>query len=179
MHKADEFLIFVAKNEKRLKKNLRKNITFDNDLFDDVYSESILKCYETIKKKNLDIEDFERYFFIASKFNYINTQNKIRRRKKITAPIDEAYNLCEFDREFELHDEPADIKKVNRLKSVLSEVFGVDAASLFMLYYTMKTTGGTNYKEVADEANKTVDEVSATIRTIKEYIQKNRNAIYQ
>ena len=32
-----EFLQFVAKNEARLKKNLQKNITYNPDIFDDVF----------------------------------------------------------------------------------------------------------------------------------------------
>ena len=69
--KGKEFLDFVVKNEKRLKKNLMKNITYDENIFDDVFHDTILKVYETIVTKGdeCNIKDYEQYFFIASKFN--------------------------------------------------------------------------------------------------------------
>ena len=76
-----EFLQFVADNEARLKKNLRKNITYNEDIFDDVFQDSIIKVYNAIEK-GARIKDFEQYFFIASKFCYINQDNKSKNRLK-------------------------------------------------------------------------------------------------
>ena len=78
---AQEFLEYVAKNEKRLKKNLRKNITYNEELFDDVFQDSIIKVYDSIMNGTI-IEDFEKYFFIASKFTYFNADNKNKRNIK-------------------------------------------------------------------------------------------------
>lgn len=78
---AQEFLEYVAKNEKRLKRNLRKNITYDPYIFDDVFQDSILKVYDSIMNGTV-IEDFEKYFFIASKFSYFNADNKNKRNIK-------------------------------------------------------------------------------------------------
>lgn len=78
---AQEFLEYVAKNEKRLKKNLRKNITYDPYIFDDVFQDSIIKVYDSIMNGTV-IEDFEKYFFIASKFSYFNADNKNKRNIK-------------------------------------------------------------------------------------------------
>ena len=76
-----EFLEYVAKNEAKLKKNLRKNITYNPELFDDVFQDTIIKVHNAIMKGQR-IEDFEKYFFIASKFQYINEDNKDKKRKQ-------------------------------------------------------------------------------------------------
>ena len=65
-----EFLKYVGDNIERLKHNLRKNITYDEDIFDDVIQDSIIKVYNAIMN-GTRIDDFEQYFFIASKFEYI------------------------------------------------------------------------------------------------------------
>ena len=46
--KGQQFLNYVGQNIKRLKKNLKKNITYDDGLFDDVFQESIIKIYEIL-----------------------------------------------------------------------------------------------------------------------------------
>ena len=87
--KGQQFLNYVGQNIKRLKKNLKKNITYDDGLFDDVFQESIIKIYDSIVKNNKDVGDYEKYFFISSKFNYIIRQNQERKRINNRINIDD------------------------------------------------------------------------------------------
>ena len=151
-----EFLQFVAKNEARLKKNLKKNITYNPDIFDDVFQSAIIKVYDRIMKGTV-IKDFEQYFFIASKFEYINEDNKVKKRLK----SDEREIFCDIDQDerFGEEDNAWKIKedknsKINELFKFLSkrlnDVFSPRECDIFLIYYRLKSEkAGVSYKKLS------------------------------
>lgn len=172
---AKEFLEYVAKNEKSLKKNLRKNITYDAELFDDVFANAIIKVYNNIVNNNVHIDDMERYFFIASKFEYINTDNKNRKQKSNTDDI-ELYKDAEklVDTEY---DDTKDIiyNKYKSLINYINETYGHNKAEIFLTYFTYKADHKkVSYKKIADEFDMEPTEVSSIINEIK-----NDNHLYK
>ena len=62
---ANDFLKYVSENMNALKKAVKKNITNDNDLFDDCFNETIIKVYNSIVKNGTIIDDYKQYFFLA------------------------------------------------------------------------------------------------------------------
>lgn len=60
--KGAAFLQWVADNEKEMRKALKKNCTYDPDIFDDVFSETIVNVYNTITKNNREIDNIKNYF---------------------------------------------------------------------------------------------------------------------
>lgn len=191
---AMEFLQFVADNEKRLKKNLRKNITYDENIFDDIFQTTILKVYDRIMKGEY-IKDFEQYFFIASKFCYINEDNKNKKRRKIednefiynmshgcgvdtasTEFNDYTDKMAVNDNEWELIEERND--KINSLfkeiAEILNNTFPNDEVDIFMIYYRLKVNkNGISYKKMAKITNKTVTEITNIIQRIKRFVREN------
>lgn len=173
-----EFLQFVAKNEARLKKNLRKNITYNPDLFDDVFQDSIVKVYNAIEK-GARIKDFEQYFFIASKFCYINADNKMKNRQKnddreIFADIDKDERFAEFDNTWQIKEDRNN--KINELMKYLSNrlnaVFNPRECDIFLIYYRLKSEkAGVSYKKLAKILETDVKEVTNIIQKVKAFVR--------
>lgn len=176
-----EFLKFVADNEARLKKNLRKNITYNEDIFDDVFQDSIIKVYNAIEK-GARIKDFEQYFFIASKFCYINQDNKSKNRLKnedreIFCDLDQDERFAEFDRAWEIKEERNN--RINELMKYLSsrlnEVFSPREADIFLIYYRLKSEkAGVSYKKLAKILETDVKEITNIIQRIKGFIKQDK-----
>lgn len=195
-----EFLEYVARNEARLKRNLRKNITYNEDLFDDVYQETILKVHSAIMN-GTRIDDFEQYFFIASKFCYINEQNK-ERKKQDSSDRDILWNISHGyetnrndvsndakriieditveDDEWRVQEERNE--RINELMKYLSkklnEVFTPAETDIFLIYYRLKSEkAGVSYKKMAKITEKSFSEISQIIQKIKAYIKQDDEII--
>ena len=172
MNNAKEFLEYVAANEIRLKQNLRKNVTYDADIFDDVYQTTIIKIYDSIIRQDLYVEDFEKYFFIGSKFEYINTDNKRRRQRNVTDDENKAHCImddCSDDRSEEIS------KIYAETEDYLKYEYGERDAQIFLTYFWNRINHGrTSYRAVAEEYNISVKEVAEIIRGIKaDFANKN------
>lgn len=176
-----EFLQFVADNEARLKKNLRKNITYDPDIFDDVFQNTIIKVYDRIMKGTI-VKDFEQYFFIASKFEYINEDNKVKKRQKV-----EDREIDTDDDRFAEEDNGWKIKedrneRINELFRFLSkrlnEVFSPAEADIFLIYYRLKSEkAGISYHKMTKITGRKFSEISQIIQKVKKFIKEDREII--
>lgn len=179
-----EFLKFVGDNLDRLKHNLRKNITYDEDIFDDVIQDSIIKVYNAIMNGSR-IDDFEQYFFIASKFEYITRDNKKKNRLK----NDDRDTLSDIshgmiddifysdDNDWRLNEEKSD--KINELFRFLSErlneVFSPIECDIFLIYYRLKSErAGVSYKKMAKITDRSVQEITNIIKNIKKWIKNDK-----
>ena len=179
-----EFLKYVAENMDRLKKNLRKNITYDEDIFDDVFQDSIIKVYNAIMN-GTRIDDFEQYFFIASKFEYIARDNKKKSRLKnddreMLDGISHGMVQDIFyadDEDWKLKEEKSD--KINELFKFLStrlnEVFSPVECDIVLIYYRLKSEkNGISYKKMAKITDKSVTDITNTIKNIKKFIRNDK-----
>lgn len=176
-----EFLQFVAKNEARLKKNLQKNITYNPDIFDDVFQDTIIKVYNAIEK-GARIKDFEQYFFIASKFQYINEDNKVKKRLKAEdGSIDgEDERLAVDDDAWKIKEERNE--RINELFRFLSkrlnEVFSPAEADIFLIYYRLKSEkAGISYHKMTKITGRKFSEISQIIQKIKRFIREDKEII--
>lgn len=178
---AREFLEYVAKNEARLKKNLRKNITYNENIFDDVFQSTIIKVYDRIMKGTV-IKDFEQYFFIASKFEYINEDNKIKKRQKVEdREIDtDDDRFAEEDNAWKIKEERNE--NINDLFKFLSkrlnEVFSPAEADIFLIYYRLKSEkAGISYHKMVKITGRKFSEISQIIQKIKKFIRTDEAII--
>lgn len=175
--KAQEFLNWIGckKNLKQSRKALSKNITFDPDLFDDIFQSTIIKVYNAIMN-NSEIKDFKNYFYIALKFNYIIVQNKKRQLKN---------KQCEFDIEkMDIIDE-TDIEELKRkertenklyglLRKILIQNFGQFETDIYFNYSLNKIKNGTyTYKSVADFFGIEFNKASEIITKIKKFLKES------
>lgn len=191
-----EFLEYVAKNEKRLKKNLRKNITYNPMLFDDVFQDSILKVYDSIMNGTV-IEDFEKYFFIASKFSYFNADNKNKRNIKqndndILWKISHGYEnnkgdisedakrlidelVIEDDEWKKKEEKNENINKLFQfISNRLNEVFSPAECDIYLIYFRLKSEkAGVSYQKMAKITNRTFGEISQIIQKLKKFVKND------
>jgi len=176
-----EFLQYVAKNEARLKKNLKKNITYNPDIFDDVFQDTIIKVYDRIMK-GVTIKDFEQYFFIASKFQYINEDNKVKKRLKVEdREIDtDDDRFAEDDNAWKIKEERNEnINELFRfLSKRLNEVFTPAEADIFLIYYRLKSEkAGISYKKMTKITGRSFSEISQIIQRCKRFIKEDKEII--
>lgn len=167
MHNADALLKYVAENESELKYALKKNITYEPELFEDVWSMAIVKVYNSIKERDLVVKDFKKYFFMSAKFIYINEQNRLRKERNILVNLDDI-NENEFA--FESEEERDYAKELEDLKCRLRESFGETRTRLYFDYKQGKISGGTSFKEIAEENDISIDFVRSTIRDIERFL---------
>lgn len=171
---ADEFLEFVASNQKRLRHNLRKNITYDAELFEDVFEDTIIKCYDSIVARNLTVKSFENFFFLASKNNYIQAQNKKRRRTANSIDIDDYKHkeLPEFAEEETEEEENPAIARVNKICDTLTEYFGQNRASLFLEYFRQKCAGNLDIPGLSGQFGYPEECIKSEVMKMKSFLKK-------
>lgn len=193
---AREFLDFVGKNEKRLKKNLRKNISYNPDIFDDVFNTVIIKIYDAIMG-GTHIEDFERYFFIASKFAYFNEDNRVKRRRKLDDSeilwrithgyennkgdiTEDAKRLIDEivvdDEQWKMKEEKNDaINKLFKfIAERLNEVFTPAEADIYLIYFRLKSEkAGISYQKMSKITGRSFNEIARTINRVKKWVKQD------
>lgn len=73
------FFWWIQKRGAKMRRAIKKNVTYDPEIFEDVFSGTILKVAEKILAGK-EVADFEQYFFLSAKNNYIQEQNRQRRQ---------------------------------------------------------------------------------------------------
>ena len=171
---ANDFLKYVSENMNELKKAVKKNITNDNDLFDDAFNETIIKVYNSILKNGTIIDDYRQYFFLACKFTFIYRQNK--KRKEEAQAIRDYFALNDnfIDDDFDEEERYCDIvDTIDKIKEDVTENLGEYYAEIFFTYMTLKSTQSISYKKLAAEKGISTRRVSQIIGMVKEYIKNN------
>lgn len=192
---ANNFLKYVSENMNALKKAVKKNITNDNDLFDDAFNETIIKVYNSILKNGTIIDDYKQYFFLACKFTFIYRQNKKRKeeaqvirdyfalRDDFSDNVDSiGYKKTKLLRDyFALRDDNYDeeeryqniVDTIDKIKADVIENLGEYYAEIYFTYMTLKSTQSISYKKLAAEKGISTRRVSQIIGMVKDYIKNN------
>lgn len=200
-HKND-FMLYVWNNLDALNYALRKNITYDAELFDDVTADTLCRIGEYIINKKVFIKDFKGMFFLSAKRQYVAEQNKKRDRdskndREYFSKLDEAlgryYDYIEDGdtAEYIINNQPnldifldddsisTEIKAERThelfkyLEKKLNEVFEGNEVDIFLIYFRLKSEKkGISYKKLADIMDKDVKYITRTIVKIKKYIKE-------
>lgn len=192
----DDFFNYIIENEKELQKALKKNITYDPDIFDDVTAETIVRIAEYIMKNGIKINNFKYFFFICAKREYIAQQNKKRgltnnsnrdffdnifnglEKREKQEDLDIYYGMLNNDDDVLAEEIKAD--KVHRLfqylERKLNEAFPPDEADIFLIYFRLKSEKkGISYKKMALLVDKDLKYITNTIKKIKKYIKESHD----
>lgn len=152
VEKGAAFLEWVTDNEREMRKALKKNCTYDPDIFDDVFSETIVNVYNTITKNNREIDNIKNYFFLALKWKYQTRQNQ--KRKKQTEEFapdnwEQFGGLDDTEQTAEIEQRQINISDALQvLKDALIEEYGEEMTQLFFTYWQKKTEGGASYTKL-------------------------------
>jgi len=200
-HKND-FMLYVWNNLDTLNYALRKNITYDPDLYDDVTADTLCRIGEYIVTKKVFIKDFKGMFFLSAKRQYVAEQNKKRQMesksdREYFNKLDEAlgryydyiedgdtseYTIKQPNLDMFLEDSSMDAEiKAERthelfkyLEGKLNEVFEGNEVDIFLIYFRLKSERkGISYKKLADIMDKDVKYITRTIVKIKKYIKES------
>lgn len=179
--KAKEFLDYVATNVDLLKSNLRKNITYNEEIFDDSFNETIVKIYNTIMKNGTEVKDWKHYFYMASKWTYVYNDNKFKRKQEL-----EVRGIFDDNETIDMYVEESDeneryYKTYNALQTI-SDLITINFTPLhtevYMKYMLGKATKKkTSYKSIAQDFNMTVKEVTIILNDVKNYLNENSDKI--
>lgn len=200
-HKND-FMMYVWNNLDELNRCIRKNITYDPELYDDVTADTLCRLGEYIINKRVHVNDFKSLFFLSAKRQYIAEQNKKRAMesrcdREYFSKLDEAlgryYDYIERDDGVECHiqskeyerfiddDDMNDEIKAERthelfkyLENELNQHFEGNEVDIFLIYFRLKSERkGISYKKLADIMGKDVKYITRVIVKIKKYIKES------
>lgn len=171
----NDFYQYIIRNEKQLKQEVRKNITYEEELFDEAYSDTIVKVANAILVNHKVIEDFRYYFFISFKQNFIQLQNK---RRKIDKLKTYGYKDCEgliiedYDNE-ERYDRIKILFKW--LSDYLEEHFPPNEVDIYIVYYFLKVgKNRISYKKMADIYDVELKYITNVIQNIKRFVKNDK-----
>jgi hypothetical protein len=200
-HKND-FMMYVWNNLETLNYAIRKNITYDPDIYDDVTADTLVRIAEYIMRNHVYIKDFKGMFFLSVKRQYIAEQNKKRDResksdREYFSKLDEAlgryydyiedgdsseYMINHPDMDIWLDDDYMDeeikAERVHQLfkylEGKLNEVFDGNEVDIFLIYFRLKSEKrGISYKKLADIMDKDVKYITRVIVKIKKYVKES------
>lgn len=170
----NDFYQYIIRNEKQLKQEVRKNITYEEELFDEAYSDTIVKVANAILVNHKVIEDFRYYFFISFKQNFIQLQNKKRKIDKLKTY---GYKDCEgliienFDNE-ERYERIRILFKW--LSDYLEEHFPPNEVDIYIVYYFLKVgKNRVSYKKMADIYDVELKYITNVIQNIKRFVKND------
>lgn len=151
--KGAKFLQWVADNQNEMKRALRKNCTYDPDIFDDVFSETILNVHSTIVKNNRDIDNLKNYFFLAVKWQYQMRQNQSRKQRD-NAVRDYWQNHTVMNESVNEEARDEDLTTAyNIIWDVLAEEYGEWWTKVFFTYWQSRSKYEGSYQTLADKFN--------------------------
>ena len=188
----DDFMLYVWENRDELNKAIKKNITMDDELFDDVTADTLARIGEYIVNKKQYIRDFKSMYFMAAKRQFIAEQNKKRERLKFSnrdffdnifnglekrekkSDLDVYYDMLDDD----VMDGERKAERTHRLfkylEEKLNEVFEGNEVDIFLIYFRLKSEKkGISYKKLGDIMDKDVKYITKTIVKIKKYIKES------
>lgn len=173
--KAREFLQYVAENEKELKYILAKNTTYDKELFDDVFNDTIIKVYNSIIKNGTDVNDYKNYFFISLKWQYILQQNRANKRRNSSV-------RDFFDNNNIIEEENVEEDKFNNisgaldtLKKLILDKYGEWWTYVYFQYYQCKAEEGCSYRKLSAKLGINQKQISMIVKEIKKFVAEDDN----
>lgn len=197
----DDFMMYVWNNLDALNYAIRKNITYDPDIYDDVTADTLVRIAEYILRKHVFIKDFKGMFFLSAKRQYIAEQNRKRQMesrqdREYFSKLDDAlgryydyieddgmqYNVKQPELDMFIDDDSMEEEvKAERthelfkyLEGKLNEVFEGNEVDIFLIYFRLKSERkGISYQKLADIMDKDVKYITRTIVKIKKYIKES------
>lgn len=170
----NDFYQYIIRNEKQLKQEVRKNITYEEELFDEAYSDTIVKVANAILVNHKIIEDFRYYFFISFKQNFIQLQNKKRKIDKLKTY---GYKDCEglIIEDFDNEERYERIRILFKwLADYLEQHFPPNEVDIYIVYYFLKVgKNRVSYKKMADIYDVELKYITNVIQNIKRFVKND------
>lgn len=172
----EQFYDYLSHNDQKIRREIRKNITYDPELFDDVYNDTVIKVADAITDRHKQIEDIRYYFFISCKQNYINAQNRLRKSRAGQVSLHEVA-CCGVQENMD--STISDIEKKAKMLfdaviKRLEEVFPLNEVDIYVIYYKLKSGGNRiSYRTLADIMRVDIKYITKVIQNIKAFMRSD------
>lgn len=170
----NDFYQYIIRNEKQVKQEVRKNITYEEELFDEAYSDTIVKVANAILVNHKVIEDFRYYFFISFKQNFIQLQNKKRKIDKLKTY---GFKDCEglIIEDFDNEERYERIRILFKwLADYLEQHFPPNEVDIYIVYYFLKVgKNRVSYQKMADIYDVELKYITNVIQNIKRFVKND------
>lgn len=171
----EKFYNYIINNENQIKYEVKKNITYEPELFEEAYSDTIVKVANAILVNHKVIDDFRFYFFISFKQNYIQMQNKKRKYDKINVYDCDLSDMTD-DNDYDEREERCNRINIlfNFICERLEEVFNSNEVDIYVIYYKLKSgKNRISYEKMSDIMNVDVKYITKVIQKIKRFIKED------
>lgn len=167
------FYDYLTNNESQIKREIKKNITYDPEIFEDVYNDTVIKVADAITQRNKQIEDIRYYFFISCKQNYINAQNRLRKSRANFTGLSSSLQEMIPDEVSKPDNEKARVLFEAVIKR-LEEVFPLNEVDIYVIYYKLKSGGNRiSYRTLADIMRVDIKYITRVIQSIKAFLRND------
>lgn len=173
--RAQDFLQYIAANEDALKCALRKNVTYREDIFDDVFQDAVLRVYDVIQSGRSKVRDFRRYFFRAARCVYMDRDNDDRKQQARSDREWLANHDAEHDSLQPEKQRDSQEKALTCLLLLLIETFGRDTTELFITHKLQGRRGC--FRRFAGRYAVNERQVSKLMREIGKFLKTDPRAI--
>lgn len=176
----NDFYDYISNNYEQSRYEVLKNVTYDEELFDDCYNDTVIKVANVIQAGK-QIDDIRYYFFISLKWNYINAQNRKRReQKRFTSVADDESHFTDTYEDVEYSEER--YNRVMRLWDYISarleSEFSPGEVDIYLIYYKLKCTGRSlSYKKLSEITGIPVKEITNIIQRVKKFVRNDEEII--
>lgn len=153
----------MAAHESELRRALRKNVTYDPEIFDDVFAAATVKVHDAIAAGR-EVRDYRQYFFIAAKWEYIRIDNGRRRGLHRKQPLTAAEGIAD-----PLHP-TADMRPLlTAIRRRVARVFGRRVRLQYERYRQ-----GETFSSIARSEGLRPRAVASTLHAVERYVRNNR-----
>lgn len=166
--KAREFLNYIGRNYDRLRYNLIKNVTYDQEIMDNAFHDTVVRVYEAVLRNNPEIEDYEKYFFQASRKWYFTLSDRFEKERNRTIRLETSGADTKLE-DYSEESIPASIQQVQRR---IEAEYGTEETKLFMDYIGSRAMGRTSYKKYGMEAGIPSVRIKDVVVKIKKHLRK-------
>lgn len=165
VYDATGFITCVGDNYDTIKEEFKnKSKKYGLRFNEDIYSDTMLKCYEAIQKDDGKEIDVIAYFWTSFKYNMINEG-----KKWINHTVDEIPELSEFDEGLTSLE---DRELLDCLTSYLYRHFRNEVVDMYFEH-----ANGAAYKDLTDEKN--FDKLDYTFRKIRKKIDDFKKKFFK
>lgn len=179
MEDQEIFINHIGKNYNALQCKFRQFCRLNGYIWDeDIFSDSILKCYDVIKKKGLLKKtpyDLEAYFFMSFRNNVRREQQYARVAKRdLNIDSDSINDL--YDEYYNNHNSSATEKIKNDLWKDYATLYimlqvekNFDNESFYL--FKLKTLGNMTYKQIREKTN--LKAIRKKILEVNNWVKQN------
>ena len=176
----NDFYDYISNNYEQSRYEVLKNVTYDEELFDDCYNDTVIKVANVIQAGK-QIDDIRYYFFISLKWNYINAQNRKRREQNRFTSVADDESLADDKSHFTdtYEDVEYSEERYNRVMRLwdyisarLESEFSPGEVDIYLIYYKLKCTGRSlSYKKLSEITGIPVKEITNIIQRVKKFVR--------